>query len=59
MGGQVSEEAYSQLKYYFDELKAINKPAENLNAALKNTAVNLNQAAYEIGIELKSGKHKY
>jgi glycerate kinase len=55
IGGKVSRDAEDQLKQYFDELTAINNPAEDIHAAIIHTAVNLQQAAYDIGIRLKSG----
>jgi glycerate kinase len=56
VGGQVSRDAKDLLKLYFDELIAINNPAEDINTAMKHTAANLLQAAYQIGNMLKPGK---
>jgi len=55
-GGKVPDEPDEDLNYYFDRLICINEPFTLLEDALSNTGINLERAAYRIGVEMNSVK---
>jgi glycerate kinase len=55
-GGKVPDEPDEDLNYYFDRLICINEPFTLLEDALSNAGINLERAAYRLGMEMNPVK---
>ena len=57
-GGKVPDKPDEDLNYYFDRLICINEPFTSLDDALRNAEVNMERAAYRLGIELNTVENR-
>ena len=57
-GGKVPDEPDEDLNYYFDRLICINEPFTLLEDALSNAGINLERAAYRLGMEMNPVKNR-
>ena len=55
--GKVPDSPDQDLNYYFDRLICINDPFTSLDDALRNAEINLEKAAYRLGVEMNAVKN--